>query len=73
MTGVPWTVTFRQNGDATYVASETTSQGFTLERRSYDSATIEFDDIRPANVAPVLQFSMFATNAGTGVPPLTEP
>lgn len=73
MTGIPWTVSFRQAGNAPYIASESTSVPFTLDRRSYDSATVEFQDVTGARIPGIMQISSFAVNDWTGVPPLTEP
>ncbi len=68
MTGVPWTVTFRQLDGAPYIASESTTQSFRLDRRSYDSATVSFEEVRPARIPGYASLMSFA-----GGDTLTEP
>lgn len=73
MTGVMWTVDFRQINGAPYLASETTAQSFRLVRRAYDSATIAFTGITPTRSPASLRIASFGVNAQTGVPALREP
>jgi hypothetical protein len=68
MTGVPWTVDFRQQDGAPYIASESTTQAFTLDRRAYDSATVSFESIRPTHIPGYAALMGFAA-----ADPLTEP
>lgn len=73
MTGVSWTVDFREIDGATYLASETTTQSFRLARRAYDSAAIAFTEVRPNRAPPIMRISTFAINDESGVPALREP
>jgi hypothetical protein len=73
MTGIRWTVDFRDINGAMYVASETTTQSFTVARRAYDSAAIAFTDLRSHRAPPIMRISNFAVNEESGVPALREP
>lgn len=68
MTGVPWTVTFRQLGGVPYIASELTTQSFRLDRRAYDTAAVSFENVRPARIPGYASLMGFA-----GGDALTEP
>lgn len=68
MTGVPWTVTFRQNDGVPYIASEQTSQSFSVDRRAYDGATVSFENIRPQRIPAYASLMGFG-----GTQALTEP
>jgi hypothetical protein len=68
MTGVPWTVTFRQLDGVPYIASESTSQSFTLDRRAYDGATVSFESVRSTRIPGYAALMGFA-----GADALTEP
>ncbi len=73
MTGVTWTVTFRQISGAPYLASESTAQSFRLTRRAYDSALITFTDLLPKRAPAIMRIATFAVNSESGVPALREP
>ncbi len=73
MTGVTWTVEFRQINGAPYLASESTTQSFRLERRAYDSATITFSDVTSKRAPAFMRITAFAVNPESGVPTLREP
>lgn len=60
MTGVPWTVTFRQHDGTAYIASESTTQSFRLDRRAYDSATVSFENVRSARIPGYASLMGFA-------------
>jgi hypothetical protein len=68
MTGVPWTVTFRQSDGAPYIQSEETTQSFTVDRRAYDGATVSFENIRSQHIPPYAALMGFG-----GAQALTEP
>ncbi len=73
MTGIAWTVEFRQINGAPYLASESTAQSFRLMRRAYDSATITFTDVMPKRAPAMMRLANFAVNRESGVPALREP
>jgi hypothetical protein len=73
MTGITWTVEFRQINGAPYLAFETTTQSFRLTRRAYDSATITFTDVTPKRAPAMMRIADFAVNPESGVPALREP
>ena len=73
MTGITWTVDFRQINGAPYLASESTTQSFRLTRRAYDSATITFTDVTPKRALPIMRIASFTVNRESGVPALLEP
>jgi len=73
MTGITWTVEFRQINGAPYLASESTTQSFRLERRAYDSATITFTGVIPKRAPAIMRVATFAPNPESGVPALREP
>ena len=73
MTDVRWVVSFRQVHGAPYVQSEFTNQPFILARRTYDTATVTFEDIAVKRIPIYASLSTFVSNQQTGVPPLTEP
>lgn len=73
MTGVTWTIDFRQINGAPYLASESTTQSFRLTRRAYDSAKITFTDVAPKRVPAIMRLATFAVNPESGVPALREP
>jgi hypothetical protein len=68
MTGVPWTVTFRQLDGAPYIASESTAQSFTLDRSAYDSASVSFENVRATRLPGYVDLMGFG-----GADTLTEP
>ncbi len=70
---LPWTIAFADVGRAHYIESEKTSARFTLERRTYDGATVEFRNVRTATIPGTAALLEFATDPQTGMQPLTEP
>ena len=73
MTDVRWTVSFLQVNGAPYISAEHTDQRFALARRTYDSATVEFESITTKRIPPYTSLSTFVANQETGVPALMEP
>lgn len=72
--GVRWRTDFVQIAGAPFISSETALSGFTLERRSYDSATVAINDIVPAGSgAPFSALARFSTSSDSAPPILSEP
>lgn len=72
MGGVRWQIDYRQIADAPVIASEAALAGFTLDRRSYDSATVSFTDFAPVSSIPFPAFSL-SPDDSSGSNTLTEP
>gem|GEM_PF-5246522 len=66
-------MTFKNVDGAPYIESEETDASFSIERHSYDAATVRFENIRTAAIPAYAALSAFAVNAQTGIPPLMEP
>lgn len=73
MTGIRWTVEFRQINGAPYLSSEATTESFRLTRRAYDSAIITFTDVTPKRIPAMMRIANFTVNQESGVPTLREP
>jgi hypothetical protein len=72
--GVRWETNFRDIAGTPYIATETALSGFSLDRRPYDTATVAFTDIAPADNGFILSsMAPFATNSQTAPPVLIEP
>lgn len=72
--GVRWQTDFVQIAGATFIESESALSGFTLDRRSYDNASVAFTNIAAIRAgAPFATLPRFATSTDTAPPVLAEP
>lgn len=63
--GARWTVTFSQAGTTPYIANERASSPLAFEGRTYEDATIAFEDISGVPRSAVDALATFATTRGT--------
>lgn len=74
LAAVRWQVDYVQIGGAPFISSEIALEGFTLDRRHYDGASVAFTDVIAAAAdAPLSRMPRFETDSGTAPPTLAEP
>lgn len=74
LTRIRWQTDYRQINGATFIDSENALAGVSLDRRQYDSASVAFTGITPAqSAAPYAALHSFILNSQTAPPGLTEP